>query len=216
MNNKVLSYSSRASEGLKSLLIPTGPQILLNLVLATLILLALNSRAILHYFTRGINEKSQVELGDLIETRLPAVYDMFESFTQGRVVQFIFWLFIGCITYIFIWLVGNFITNIRNDIVADEYIHPTSYNRAGYWGSVVARKLLFVCTLFILSAYTYAGGKLIVLLAGLCYQSALEFQWLKTGSILLGSLLITALVLQVFSYLYRVVVNAWKVIYKDL
>lgn len=216
MNNKVLSYSSRTASDLKSLLTPTVPQLLLNLVLAALILLVLNSRAILHYFTKGIDENSKVELGDLISSRLPAVYDLFESLTQGRFVQFVFWLFIGCITYIFIWLLGNFITNIRNDIVADEYVHPQSYNRAGYWGSVVARKMLFVCTLFVLSAYVYVGAKLIILLAGLCYQSAIESQWLNTSGVILGSLLVTAFVLQVFSYLYTVVVNAWKIVYKDL
>ena len=210
------SHSSRTSGDIKQLLIPPTSQLLLNLVLAALILLALNARAVWHYFTRGINENSRVELGDLIQAKAPALYDFVDSVTHGRLVQILFWLFVGCIVYLIIWSIGNFFTNIRNDIVADEYVHPSSYDRTDYWSSVLARKVVLACTIFVLVAYTYAGAKLIILLADLCYRSVLEFSWLDTTITFAGCLIATTLVLQIFAFLWRFVINSWGIVYRDL
>lgn len=215
MENNIHSYNSRTSATLK-LLIPGTPQILLDLIVGILVLLALNARAIWHYFTRGITDDSQVALGSLISEKLPFLADLSDRLSQGRFVQVVFWLFVGCVVYMFIWLIGNFITNIRNDIVADEYLHPKYYNRAGYWGSVMAHKMMFICTLFILIAYIYAGAKLLALLAGQCYQTLLNFSWLRSPIILIAAVLVSALVIQIFFFLLGFVRNTWRIIYRGL
>lgn len=216
MENNIHSYNSRPSEVLKQLFIPTPSQLVLDFTLAIMILLSLNVRAIWHYFTRGITPDSQVELGSLISERLPFVTDFLDRLARSRLIQILFWLFIGCVVYLVIWLIGNFITNIRNDIVADEYMHPKSYDRSGYWGSVLAHKVMFVCTVFILLAYTLAGSKLIISLGTLCYQALLEFHWLRSPATLLGALLVSVLILQIFFFLLGFVRNTWRIIYRDL
>lgn len=212
----IRSYNSRPFAALKQVLVPTGPQLLLDFIIAILILLLLNGRAIWHYFTRGISDESQVELGDLINEKLPALHQFLENLSHGRFVQIVFWLFVGCVVYMLIWLIGNFITNIRNDIVADEYLHPKFYNRAGYWGSVVARKGLFACIVVIYLAYIYAAVKLLALLAGLCYQSFLDFQWAQTMATLGGAIIASAITIQILFFLSGLVVNTWRVVYRDL
>lgn len=216
MENNIRSYNSRTSEALKRLFIPTPPQLILDVTLAVLILLSLNARAIWHYFTQGITADSQVQLGNLISERLPFITETLDRLAHSRLGQILFWLFLGCVVYLFIWLIGNFVTNIRNDIVADEYLHPKSYNRAGYWGSVLAHKVMFICTVIILLAYIFAGSKLIILLGGLCYQALLDFYWLRSSVTLLGALLVSAVVLQIFFFLLGFVRNTWQVIYRDL
>lgn len=216
MENKIHSYNSRTSAALKQLLVPGAPQLLLDLTLGILILLVLNSRAIWHYFTRGITADSQVELGSFIDERAPFISDFLDRLSRGRFVQVVFWLFVGCVVYMIVWLIGNFITNIRNDIVADEYLHPKFYNRAGYWGSVVAHKVMFVCTVFILAAYIFAGAKLIVLLADQCYRALLQFDLIRSPAAIIISILVSALIIQILFFLLGFVRNTWRIIYKDL
>lgn len=210
------SYNSRAAPGIKQLLVPSPAQIFLNLIIGILILALLNIKGIWQFFTTGVTADSTIDFGSLINDRLPWVTGFIYNLTHGRIIQVLFWLFVGCIVYMMIWFLGNFFTNIRNDIVADEYVHPQFYNRVGYWGSVFARKIFFISIVMVLIAYIYAGLKLIASLAALSYQSISIFQLPMSMVVLAGSIMGVAIAIQVFQVLFKISKNSWQVIYKDL
>lgn len=210
------SYNSRASLTLKQLLLPTPAQLFLNLVIAIIILSLLNIRAIWQFFTTGVSADSTVDLGSLISNNFPWLTEGIEKLTRGRTIQVLFWLFVGCIVYMLIWIVGNFLTNIRNDIVADEYVHPQQYSRAGYWSSVLARKIFFVCIFIVLISYIFAGLRLVASLADLALRSFRDFQIPLSILLVLGAILAAAIALQILQILFKITLNSWQLIYKDL
>ncbi|MBA3757380.1 hypothetical protein H0X09_00735 [Candidatus Saccharibacteria bacterium] len=215
MKSNTRSYNSRLNTSL-SQFVPDGTQIFLDFIVSILLLATLNARAIWHFFTTGITADSQLDLGSLISEKAPAIEGVLGNLAHGRFIQVLFWLFVGCIVYILIWIVGNFFTNIRNDIVADEYLHPTSYKRAGYWGSIFSRKIFFVSILVILAAYIYSGLKLVATLADLTYLAFKDFEIVLSSLKLVGYLVTTAILVQIFFVLTGIATKTWKLIYKDL
>lgn len=215
MRNNIRSYNTRLTTVLGQL-VPNGAQVFLDIIIALLLLAAFNVRGIWYFFTTGITADSQVDLGSLIDEKTPALQTILDNLAHGRFIQILFWLFVGCIVYILIWLVGNFFTNIRNDIIADEYVHPRFYNRAGYWGSIFSRKIIFASITMVLAAFLYAGLKLTAALANLCYYALKDFEILVSSFELLGSLLAVATLVQIFFMLTKIAINCWQLIYKDL
>lgn len=216
MQKDIRSYNSRVSGQIIQLVIPSQAQMVLNFVIAALLLAILNIRGLWHFISGGSTNVSRADFGSLISDRAPFVHDTFLKLAHGRFVQFLFWVFVGCVVYLLIWFIGNFFTNIRNDIVADEYIHPKSYNRAGYWSSILAKKIFFVAMVGILLAYLYAGLKFLAILADLIYSSVINDQWWDSTLQVIGHLIIAALMIQLFFVLVKLTLNSWQIIYRDL
>ena len=216
MQNKIRSYNARKNTELRNLLIPTPSKITLLLVLSIALLTLLNIRAIWRFFTTGVDKSAPVNLGDLINQKFPGFYNFFDDITDSRLAQLLFWLFLGCIAYLAIWLIGSFISNIRNDIVADNYVHPKFYNRAGYWGPVLGRKIFFTCLVVVVIAYILVGIEFFNLLADVCYRATTDFNWFDSIAKIIGSVLLAALSLHIFSILLKLLSNSWQVISKDL
>src|SRR5579871_6499539 len=140
MNKDKRSYNSNLTIMTKEFLVPSWPKILLYLLVGALVLMIWNGRQLWNQFNSSILVSpssvatAQSQTSDWLEKT-------FNSVVNGRIAQIIFWAFAGCMVYVCIWFVVNIFSNIRNDIVADEYVHPKDYNRSGYWHSVIARKI---------------------------------------------------------------------------
>lgn len=216
MNNQIRSYNSSVASELKSFL-PTTPQLLLDLLLGFLLLAFFNIRGLWRWFsTGGIGNGTQVDIGGLIHDRAHWMTDTYNSFTQGRGIQILIWIVIGCCIYLIFWFVSVLITNLRNDIVANEYVHPKTYKSSWFWGSVLQQKGFFLCMVILLVGYIYCSVKLLNYLANLSYHSVINFQLYPDLPILISSLLASAITVHVFFMVFQLTKNSWNYIYKDL
>src|SRR3989304_6589736 len=143
MKQALQSHNSSPWPIVKQLLVPSLPKVLLEVLAAVLLLALLNGRGIWNSVNSGSLVASHRDVGDIISENALSVYNFIDSFASGRLLQAAFWIFVGCTAYILIWLVGNILYNIRNDVVAGDYVHPRTYNRLVYWESILARKFLF-------------------------------------------------------------------------
>jgi hypothetical protein len=216
MKTDTKSHNTRSDIALKELLIPSAAQIWLDFTIAVVLLALLNIRGLWAYFAHGILDASQSDVSDIINQKGQGVHNFLDTISKGRFLQIVFWLFVGCVVYMLIWFVRSFFTNIRNDIVADEYMHPFTYNRNTYWQSVIARKLFFVSILVIFIGFTITGFKLALVLAGLTYSSIEAHDSAHSVVQVLGSIIVTALLIQIFVILLRLLSRSWKLIYTDL
>jgi hypothetical protein len=216
MKTETKSHNTRSDLALKELLIPSGPKVWLDVTLAVLLLILLNVRGLWDYFTTGVLDADQTDVSDVINDKAQGLHHFLDRISQGRFLQVVFWLFVGCVVYMIIWFVRSIFTNIRNDFVADEYVHPISYNRNIYWESVIARKLFFVSVLVVFIAYVIIGFKLALVLASLCYNAIVNHELSHTLIVITSSIVVTALMIQILTVLMHLLGRAWKLIYTDL
>jgi hypothetical protein len=199
----------------RKFLFPGGWQILLYALVGVILLIVLNIKTAWQYLNDTVL-KSEGGLDSIIANHAPNAHRFLNSLSQSVILQFIFWLFVGCAVYILIWFAKNIAVNVLNDIVADKYVHPNSYNRAKYWESIVARKIFFGLSVFLLITYSFAGVKLLRLLAMLCYDKIVKFHASESLPAMLLAIAATTGLIYALILLLHIVVSSWRLIYKDL
>lgn len=213
-NRSLQSYNSRVKNSLRLFLQPGGADIALYLFLAMMLLLGLNAKNIWDYFSSQ-NLVSQ-NLGQLISQNEPWIPTFLKKLSEGRLLQGVFWAVLGTFIYILVWSLRNLTVNIRNDIVADEYIHPAEYKRFLYWRSIIARKVTFVVATVVWVAFIISSVQLISSLANLCRQAVSNSNWMSSVMQLLGCWIVVSILIYLFMLLSRIVMIGWRLIYTDL
>jgi hypothetical protein len=205
-SNRVSTFS-----GLKSILLPSGLEVFLYLVVSILLLSLSNAKKIWHYFSGYFSHQSGFDLG----SKIPGINTLSKAY-QGRVLQIIFWVIVGIAIYTLFWFLRNIVNNVRNDVVAGSYVRPRDYKVSNYWKSILMRKILFGLSVVLLIVYLYAGIQMVAQLGSLCYDYVTKFQPIHSTLYILGGLFFTCLLLHVFIILCRVSARSWQFIYTDL
>ncbi len=65
----------------------------------------------------------------------------------------IFWGIVGMLVYVFIWLFGNFSTELSNDLAITKYVHPRGSDTYSPLKGLVFRLLFHIFTIVILLVY---------------------------------------------------------------
>lgn len=207
------SYNNRWSMSLRDFFLPNGTQISLYLLVSSLLLVLINAEAIWRKFSSYYLD--QASFGDAFAQSTPTITDFINKLQGSRIPLFIFWAFVGCSVYIFIWFIINIISNIRNDIVADSYLQPKNSSRRLFWESVIARKILLFFCIVVLAAYTLVGLKFLVVVADFFYSAIDIFKYVS-GAKILVSVLIVSFLLYVFILLSHLTTNLWRLVYRSL
>ncbi len=199
---------------MKSLFLPSRLHFFLYFLISLLSLTFINSQNIWRYFNSSVIQ--QTNLGDLISNNFPKLHNFLSKIPQARALQVAFWILIGTTLYIVFWFVRNVLNNLRNDLVASEYIHPKNFTSSGYWRPIIVRKAFFGLTSFVLLAFIYSGLKLSFALAGLCYAVIINFRLLHSLLEITLAVLAMTVLIHFFVVLCRVVIHSWQFIYVDL
>lgn len=135
----------------------------------------------------------------------------FTSALGGRLGQIILWAFIGAITYIGLWLAKNVLNSFENDIISAHYLHPSSYNRLGYWSSSLAGKLFLAGLIFIIFGYVFIAARATLPTLGVMAGSAVyHFDWKSSPAYMLFALCGMSLVVYIGVVLLRLASHLWK------
>lgn len=211
-NQKIKSHNSEQFNLVKDLFLPSPLHLVLYLLTGTVILAAINTTRFWNYLSHNpVGRTRSLELfgsGNGSDGILGGS-------TSGRVSQMLVWGLVGITIYVVIWFLKNIIINLRNDVVADEYVHPHSYDRTKYWKSVIARKVLFIFIVGVFTGYLYLLTQLTPILQGYFFQMVTQING-TTLSYGMASVASAALLLHVSISLFRLTISAWRFIYADL
>ena len=205
MAQNIESHNTKEVGGY-SLWLPSRSQAALYLLIASLILVALNFKDLWDYLNDNVLANDNASgLNGWLSGDIPT-----------RVLQVIFWLFIGCMVYVFIWFAGNVINNIRNDIVAGGYVYPSAASKNRYWQRILGYKASFVASLLALAGLLIAGSELSAELARVANRTVQNFSW-QSGSLkLAGCWLAMALLIYLLTRLTHLVAATGQAVFKGL
>lgn len=208
--NDLTSHSGSLANQLRSFLVPSQVETLLYLFASSAVLVGFNAKALLQAFQLNLSlPDGTVE--NLYNERMAQVKDLAGSLLEGEIVTVLFWAFVGSGIYIAVWLLQNTVLNLRNDIVADLYRHPKNYSHVGYWSSVIAQKMFFVCSLVALAVFTLAAVKFIFpVITKLFYVALFDFRLPESVLELFVAVLCGAAAIFVFVLLVRFVTHSWQ------
>lgn len=209
------SQNSKIGLTSKQFLLPSGIQLVLYVLISLLILLILNLKNAWDYLNHTVLSP-QGGLDKIIAQKSPELHKVLTSLSQSIILQVVFWVFVGCAVYVVIWFIRNVSINLLNDFVADKYVHPDSYHRAAYWGSILARKVFFWVSAIVLVFYLIAGARLLVYMSDLCYRFVINFHGLHSFWEIVQIIAATTGLIYLLILIIHVVVNSWRLIYKDL
>jgi hypothetical protein len=215
MKNELQSHNSAIGATSKHFILPSGSQILLYMLISVLLLISLNLKKIWDYLNHTVLVP-QGGLDSVIAQNAPGVHKVLSSLSQSIILQVLFWICVGCVIYIFVWFVKNISINLINDMVADNYVHPTAYKRFKYWESLVARKVFFWVIFVVLTLFIITGLRLLTYLANICYTEILNFKTAHSLIVIPESLLATTGLIYIAVLLIHLAVNSWQLISKDL
>lgn len=214
MRESILFYKDGSRPSLRELIFPSRHRVISELIIGTILLAFLNSRAIWSYLNSNHwLQSQQLDFGDILNAKIQHIYYYFSGLAGGRFLQIVFWLIVGCLIYLLIWFMINIITDIRNDIVADSYVHPRFYNRAAYWQSIIFDRILLVSIVVVFLVYIFLFLKFLPKLAKLCYEALQSFSLPHSPLVIVACIIGLAVLLQALGLLSRLLINAWKYIY---
>jgi hypothetical protein len=210
---EIKSHNNEAQSPVKKLLVPDFLQLTTYAMVSILLLAIMRLGEIWGWFSKSV---SKPNTSDQFASNPTMLHNVWESVSQGRTPQVIFWIIVGISVYGFVWFLWNISNNVRNDLIAGDYVHPRNYDTKKYWQSLIARKIFFVLAVMIFIFYLVVYIKLFALMAALCQNTISDFEVEKSLSILISCPLVGAVLTHILVVIARIAMNSWRTIYIDL
>lgn len=207
----IKSQSEIASRRVHNFFTPSGTEAILYSLLSIILL-------VIYSWAGVVNKLSPNYLGPPEElktnftTLITGFNNYFATALDGRLGQIVLWSFIGALSYIGLWVIKNILNSFENDIISDHYLHPSSYSRAGYWGSAFSAKIFLIALCLITAAFLFISLLAIwPSIAALAASAAYNF---RAASLLyiLFSLAAGALVIYIARVLFKLIFHLWKLL----
>jgi hypothetical protein len=193
-----------------NLIKPTWSEVLLYCALALVIFVIYNSSRIWQLFSNGYN-LSEADRLALSETSLRPLLDFGQYPAVGTIVVIMFWLFVGSIAYMAIWLTQNSLTEIKQEMEASQYNTGTSM-KTNLLKSIAAHYLTFVALSMIMVIIFGAIVMYVLPVTGKFFFLSFANLWppdLQIYLLLIASLLGMGLALYLFALSIRVLWRFW-------
>lgn len=208
----IQSQTDLALHKSRNLLKPSAAEVILYSLLAVVVIIIYNSGGIMQQLG-GDNLAAPEKLRASFTTLFDSFSNTFSTGLGGRLGQIIIWAFLGAIAYIGVWLIRNLFNSFENDIIADNYLHPSAYSRAGYWGSSLSIKVFMAAMFFITLGYTFAViTSFLPSISALAGSAAYNFVMPKSLLYIVSSVVVAALILYIEVLLLRINSRLWKLL----
>lgn len=192
--------------------LPSLAEISLYFLLAIILLTVFNLGKIFQKLSNtyaGSPEKLQTNFSALAQ----AFNHSFSAALGGRLGQIILWSFIGAVAYIGLWLGKNLLNSFENDIISDHYLHPSNYNRAGYWSSSIAVKIFLLALLLVSAGYIYiVASAVLPSVSSLAASALFNYESRTSLFYLVFAVCGTAIIIYLAAVLSKLLVHLWKLL----
>jgi len=196
--------------------VPTPVELLPNLIVSLLILFVASYRALLVLLSNG-TPITNVSFGEIYGQRLDYINEVLSTPLLGRVVLFGFWLGVGSIVYMLVWLFQNFAVEVYDDITLAKLKNPEAEqeDEEGWWGTTLAHTIFVGSSAILFLFYVLLVVNIFFPAFAQIFQVGLQNiaelgGWLQMVVGLLGTMLIihifvlfTKLFTRVKAYLYN-------------
>ncbi len=210
--SEIESRSQQTISSTKPFFVPSLVGSMLVLLIGTVLLALYNWSQIINWLGNdylGSADKLNLNLGTLNN----GFSSSFTSALGGRLGQIIVWSVVGALAYILIWFLRNIFNSFENDVIVDHYLHPSNFNRAGYWGSSVAGKIFFADTFLLWVIYSFLALKIVLPAAASLTSSAIcNFRLANSLIYLLLCILIAGVTVYLWVLIARIVSHLWKLL----
>jgi len=208
------SSAKRPRKLLEQLLWPDRYLFYLETIVSLCLLILFNGRAFQNFLSSQLGVQITTrDISDVFSEKLSSFFSFFGNSLGGRLPQILVGMLIGSAVYLAFWLINNIATDVRNDIVADSYQHPLSYNRSLYWRFIVTDRLLLVCVVITFLGYLYMFLKLLPVLAKALYIVLQDYSWASGFLEMIAIVAATVILLHGLFVLGRILVNAWRYVF---
>jgi hypothetical protein len=206
------SESEIESHKARNFFVPSGTEITLYFLLALILVVALNAGDIIQRLSNNY-----IGPPENLKASFSTFYDGFShSFSTaagGRLGQMLVWAFVGALAYIGLWLAKNVLNSFENDIISDHYLHPSTYSRAGYWGSSFSVKIFLAAVVLITVGYAFIlVTSVLPSLSALAGSAVHQFDRSSSPLYVLTAVLGVTLCLYIGRVLLRLLAHLWKLL----
>jgi hypothetical protein len=210
---QIESEGERLSHSARSLIKPSATEVLLYLLIGIILMVVYNYGGII----KRLVGAGYIDSPERLRANFDTLYNSFSSYVStalgGRLAQIVIWAALGGLVYVGVWTSRNILTSFENDFIADRYVHPSNYSRAGYWGSSLSVKVLLVALVFIFLAFvTFTARVVLPSVATLAGSAFYNFNFPVSIIYIIFSIVGTALLIYITIRLVRIMVNLWHLL----
>jgi len=196
----------------RNFFLPDIAEVTLYLLLAIIAVVGLNAGNIINRLSSNYIGSPE-NLKANFTTLSDGFSHSFSSALGGRLGQMMLWAFVGALAYIGLWLAKNVLNSFENDVISDHYLHPSTYSRAGYWGSSFSVKIFLAAEVLIVLGYLFVAVRSILpSLAALAGSAAYNFSGSTSPLYILVAVLGSALAIYIGVVLLKLMSHLWKLL----
>lgn len=207
---KEIKSSSDKSIHLRKLFVPSAIELAIYILLGVVLLSLFNLKVLWESLSNAA--AVPVETANSVVSNQGRLAGQFiDGMFDGRLTTFVFWGFVGCLVYVVIWLIQNVLLNIKNDVVAGDYVQPKSSEKRGYWSTVIAEKLFLAGLVVIFILFVSLGLKFLApVFSKLFYVAVYNFRFPVSVFEILTAVALMALVVYLTVLVARLAISTWR------
>jgi hypothetical protein len=135
-------------------LLPQPLEIPVYFFISLLLLLIASNQTLLVVLSDG-SPVTDVALTDVFGQRLDYLGELLQVPILGRIVLFLFWLAIGSIVYMLVWLFQNLAVEVYDDLTLAKLKNPKDQEQSdgGWWGTTLAHAIFVGSSIIVLLFY---------------------------------------------------------------
>lgn len=166
---------SKAKLFITQFLMPHPAELLTYFVVSLLALLIASNQTLLVILS-GDSPVSDIAVTDVFGQQLNYLVQIFDIPILGRIVLFIFWLAIGSIVYMFVWLFQNIAVEVYDNISYAKLKDPQQRieDEDGWWGTTLSHTIFVGSSIILLLFYVILVTSLFFPAWGQLFQIGLQ------------------------------------------
>jgi hypothetical protein len=135
-------------------LLPQPLEIPVYFFVSLLLLLIASNQTLLVILSDG-SPVTDIPLTDVFGQRLDYLGELLQVPILGRIVLFLFWLAIGSVVYMLVWLFQNLAVEVYDDLAFAKLKKPIEHNdeEGGWWGTTLAHAIFIGSAVIVLLFY---------------------------------------------------------------
>jgi hypothetical protein len=191
-------------------IVPSWVDVITYIVLSCLLLFALNASKLWHAFV-----DKQANAYDTVGSS----YTML-NFDNNRLMSFagdfsvlLFWLAVGSLVYVTIWLTQNSLSEVKHEIGEGQMVSGDMVKR-NYLHSLIAHYIFFCAlTLLTLISFYFVAGFIFPIVNAAFYGTIITFQQFDVLNIVSGvaAILLLAVILYLLKLLVQIYIRFWRI-----
>jgi len=209
---KFQSESEIESHKVSNFFVPSLVEAILYILISAVLILVLNSGDIIQRLSNNYIGSPQ-NLKANFTTLSSSFSHSFSTALGGRRINKKKRSFVGALAYIGLWLAKNILNSFENDLISDHYLHPSTYSRAGYWGSSFSVKIFLAAQVLITAGYFFALiTSVLPSISALAGSAAYDFNWPNSPLYILFAVVGTAAAIYIGVVLLKLLSHLWKLL----